>query len=180
MDYNKAEHFWDNSRNGLFDFAVEIADGEDVKIAELATKKGRTPSLFYGYKKAGILYHDMAKEYGGTAIEVWRDQLEISYWTPLGRLYVNNKITLEDAKSAMLVAMSGNYSVDKFKVEVKKTLGDWNENDEAADWKKEANYLDTHYINGVFWGWKQKDVRKVTRAARLLKGRILAASEETK
>jgi hypothetical protein len=111
MNKSKAEELWKNSRDGLFDFAVEIADGDDIDIAALAKKMNRTASLFYGYKKAGLLWLAILKQNGATA-EIWRDQLEIGYWTPLARLWINGEMDIEKVKENLIECLDEHITVD--------------------------------------------------------------------
>jgi hypothetical protein len=168
MDIKRALHFWDSGRNHLFDFAVEISDGEDTKVAELAQQRGKTASLFYGYKKAGQLWNAMLAEHPGEA-ELWRDHLEISYWTPLGRLWQSEKMSLGDAKEWLMICMNENYTVDRLRAELTQHHG------EEIDWQKRINWLERNCVYFPALGINQKNVRRIQRAARLLQGRILAA-----
>lgn len=177
MDTKRAADFWDKGRNSIFDFAVEIADGKHVEIIKLAAEKDRTPALFYGYAKAGRLYKDMENEYGSASTEIWRDHLEIAYWTALARRVEAKQVSFEDAKTTLVWLMDNrkekNVTVEKFRAKLQAELGDAND---ELDWQKKNDWLEKNCIHFPALGISQKHVRKIQRAAKLLQGRILAAS----
>lgn len=180
MDKIKASKFWDASRNGLFDFAAEIADGSQVDIAQLAAEKHRTPSLFYGYKKAGQLWLAILKRYPAQAEEL-RAELEIGFWTPLARLWSSNAMTLEETRQALVFCIANrkakSITVDSFR-EQAQADAETKTRSRIPDWKREAKDIAKKYIHTTFWNTEQSDVAKIQRAAKLLQGRILAATEK--
>ena len=92
FDITQAQRLWQNSRNGLFDFAEYLVNGADEDIHQLAKKVRRTPSLLYGYRKAGKFWLEVKAEF--PQAEMWRDHLEIGFWVPLARLWDNGTLDL--------------------------------------------------------------------------------------
>lgn len=116
FDIVQAQRLWQNSRNGLFDFAEYLTTAEDVNIRELAEKVRRSPSLLHGYRKAGKFWLDVKGEF--PQAEVWRDHLEIGFWTPLARLCDNKTLDLGQCVDWLIDAMDEGWTVEEFKAKL--------------------------------------------------------------
>lgn len=116
FDIPSAVRLWSNSRNGLFDFAEMLASADDTDVQEVARKVKRSPSLLYGYRKAGEFWLEIEAEF--PQADVWRDHLEIGYWTHLARLWKNGTLELPRCVDMLIDAMDEGWTVEEFKAKL--------------------------------------------------------------
>jgi hypothetical protein len=170
MDTQKALQHWHKGENSRFDFAVEIADGENEPIADMADRCKRTASLFYGYRIGGKCWLDFRDFYGDEMADKYRDLLPITFWVTVGRKIEQRIFDYEDVLDWFKDALDNDWNAETFSQKIRGAVGS-----DEFDFKREAAHIEKRYFQFVAFGTSQKHVRKIQRAAKLLYGRLLAA-----
>lgn len=164
----KAQINWDRSREGRWVVAdeayselevAEYADGIARKFGE-ALSPPISDDTVYRLARAGRNYQRLL-EYDPEITAGLRKCLTDNYFEPL------DEIAEGDAIEWLCQAREERWKIEKFRAEISEHKG------VEVDWEKEARSIDRKYIHFVAFGMEQKQVAKIQRAARLLRGRIL-------
>ena len=121
FDIEQARRLWRNSRNNLFDFALYIATADDLQVSKLAKLVRRSPSLLYGYRKAGRLWGEIADEFPQS--DIWRDELEIGFVTPLARLWDAKIFDVGQCVDWLIRAQDEAWTVEDMQAQLPQTGG---------------------------------------------------------
>ena len=172
MDTQKAKTFWQKGENSRFDFAVEIADGDDVDISALADEFRQAASTFYGYRIGGKCWLGFREFYGEELADKWRDLLPVSFWIAIGSKVEAKVFDFEDVMDWFKDALDNDWNVQQFRDELYKTAGG-----KDFDFVKEAEHVEKRYFQFVAFGATQEQVSRIVKAAHELHDSLLAVGE---
>jgi hypothetical protein len=112
-----AAEFWNGGQAELFEFAIiahHIVGRRDGQTAQLARKIRRSEDTIERYAKGGGLWLAMLENYPSDS-ELLRNDLQISYWCDVGRLYSAGVIDLQSCKMWLDTALTENWTVEKLR-----------------------------------------------------------------
>lgn len=120
-EYAKAVRLWNEGKEKLFDFCVEAAavvgDYTPGQTQALADMILRSPTTVQNYAKVGNLWAAVLKGFPSHA-ELLRDDLHVSHWLPVARLWAGDLITTDGAKEWLWLCRKSKWTVEKFRTQL--------------------------------------------------------------
>lgn len=120
-EYAKAVRLWNEGKEKLFDFCVEAAavvgdytPGQTQALADLILRSATTVQ---NYAKVGNLWAAILNAFPSHA-EVLRDDLHVSHWLPVARLWSGDLITTDGAKEWLWLCRKSKWTVEKFRTQL--------------------------------------------------------------
>lgn len=185
--YAEAMDDWNQGREKLFDFAVKVAgivgNYDEGETATMAKKAKVSVTTIQNYAKAGKLWIAFLQAYpiGENAgdekylsAEEYRDFLQISFWTPLGRQWANGEMSIGGVREWLHLAWKESLTVDQFRNRLPTSGG----RSEYSRTVKQLAIRTSSLIEDIDRAMTDpafdvdvKEYRKFQRALRLVKGR---------
>lgn len=120
-EYAKAVQLWNEGKDRMFEFCVEasavVGDYTAGKTQELADRILRSATTVQNYAKVGRLWDAILKAYPSHA-EIMREDLHVSHWLPVARLWAGDLVTTDGAYSWLCLCRKNKWTVEKFRTQL--------------------------------------------------------------
>lgn len=161
-DVDQAAYLWGKGMEELFEFAIHahtlVGKGDD-SVDKLAKRIRRHRSTVENYAKGGALWLAMLEQKPSEA-EIIRDELEISFWNTVGRLYCNQTISLDGAHHWLREAIDNKMTVEHLRSLLPNSTGQSTMKAQAV---KIANLIEKEIINAPAFDVLDSEYRIIRR-----------------
>lgn len=112
---------WNEGKEKLFEFCVKLSgfvgNYEVGRTQQIAALIGRSPTTVQNYAKVGHLWTATLQTYPSHA-ELLRDDLHVSHWLPVARLWDGGLVTLDGAFEWLKLCRKKKWTVEKFRTQL--------------------------------------------------------------